>query len=403
VSRALEGIRVLDLTHMLSGPFGAMMLADLGAETIKVEPLQGEGTRQWCENDPEYSIQGMGVYFMTLNRNKQSIAVDLKSKEGLAVVEDLVRRSDVVISNFGPGVAERLGLDPATLQAINPRVISCSISGYGQDGPDCQRASFDLVAQAASGMMSVTGEDPDHPLRTGTPIADIGGGLYAALGILAALVERDRSGQGQHVDISMLDCQLSLLNYMVSMAGFSGRDPMPMGNAHSVHVPYNSYRTADGFIVVAVLTDRFWQNLKKAVDCPDLERAEFDHQAGRVAAREWIDQCLSRTLATQSTAHWLERLRRHRVPAGPVNTISQAMADPQVLHRNMIVDLEHPGGERRKGPGNPVKLSRSGEEVFAPAPLLGSDTEGVLRDILGYDAPRIRELRDRGVIYGPGG
>ena len=227
MNKTLGGIRVLDLTHMLSGPFAAMMLADLGAETIKVEPLQGEGTRRWCEHDPEYSIEGMGVYFLTLNRNKQSVALDLKSGPGLGVFHDLVRKSDVVISNFGPGVAERLKIDYPALSAINPRIVTCCITGYGADGPDFQRASFDLVAQATGGMMSVTGLGPEQPLRTGPPIADIGGGLYAAMGVLAALLERQRSGQGQHVDISMLDCQLSLLNYLVSMTGFTGRDPQP--------------------------------------------------------------------------------------------------------------------------------------------------------------------------------
>ncbi|NND45421.1 MAG: CoA transferase [Xanthomonadales bacterium] len=400
MSRALDGIRVLDLTHMLSGPFGAMLLADLGAETIKVEPLEGEGTRRWCERDPELSIDGMGVYFMTLNRNKHSISVDLKSPDGQALFQDLVRCSDVVISNFGPGVAQRLGVDAASLRAVNPRIVSCSISGYGSDGPAFDRASFDLVAQAASGMMSVTGENADRPLRTGTPIADIGGGLYAALGILAALVERDRSGEGQHVDISMLDCQLSLLSYLVSMAGFTGRDPAPMGNAHSVHVPYNSYRTADGFIVIAVLTDRFWQNLKEALACDELDRPEFDTQPGRVAARELIDAHIGKLLATRPSAHWLDRLAAHRVPAGPVNTITQAMEDPQVVHRNMIVDLAHPNGETRKGPGNPVKLSRSGGEAFAPAPELGTDTERILAEVLGLNADQVDGLKQKGVVRG---
>lgn len=398
MNKTLEGIRVLDLTHMLSGPFAAMMLADLGAETIKVEPLQGEGTRRWCEHDPEYSIEDMGVYFLTLNRNKQSVALDLKSGPGLGVFHDLVRVSDVVISNFGPGVAERLKIDYPALSAINPRIVTCCITGYGADGPDFERASFDLVAQATGGMMSVTGLGPEHPLRTGPPIADIGGGLYAAMGVLAALLEREHSGQGQHVDISMLDCQLSLLNYLVSMTGFNGRDPQPMGNAHSVHVPYNSYRTADGFIVIAVLTDRFWQNLKRALECPELERPEFDTQPGRAAARDFIDATLNAVLAGNTRAHWLELLARFRVPTGPVNSISQAMADPQVLHRNMVVDLQHPNGESRKGPGNPIKLSRSGQEHFAPAPSLGQHTDETLATLLGYDARRIGELRVIGAI-----
>ena len=400
---ALEGIRILDLTHMLSGPFGTMLLADLGADTIKVEPLAGEGTRRWCENDPDLSVDGMGVYFMTLNRNKRSMALDLKSPAGLDLFFDLVRESDVVISNFGSGVTERLGINPERLRAENPRIITCCISGYGSDGPDHQRPSFDLVAQAAGGMMSVTGPDAEHPVRTGPPVADIGSGLYAAMGILAALVERDRSGEGQHVDISMLDCQISLLNYLVSMSGFSGRDPVPMGNAHSVHVPYNSYRTADGFIVIAVLTDRFWQNLKQVVDAPELDRPEFDSPAGRVASRDFIDATLNRVLAGNTNAYWLERLSRFRVPAGPVNSLGQAMLDPQLQYRNMVIDLQHPNGETRKGPGNPVKLSRHTKEQFAPAPLLGQDTAAVLAEVLGMDSAAIEALSERGIITLGGG
>ena len=255
MTRPLEGIRVLDLTHMLSGPFAAMMLTDMGTETIKVEPLGGEGTRRWLENDPEYSIEGMSVYFMTLNRSKKSVAIDLKSPEGLEIFYGLVRESDVVISNYAVGVCEKLKIDYATLSKINPRIVNCCISGFGSDGPDHQRPSFDLVAQAASGMMSVTGTDVDHPVRTGTPMGDIGAGMFAATGILAALLERNRSGEGQDVDISMLDCQVSMLSYLVSMYGFTGEDPEPMGNAHSVHVPYNSYTVSDGHIVIAVLTD----------------------------------------------------------------------------------------------------------------------------------------------------
>jgi crotonobetainyl-CoA:carnitine CoA-transferase CaiB-like acyl-CoA transferase len=211
MSKPLEDIRVLDLTHMVSGPYASMMLTNLGTETIKVEPLAGEGTRRWLENDPEFSIDGMSVYFMTLNQNKKSVAIDLKSSEGLAVFHDLVRQSDVVISNFAVGVCERLGIDYEALKKVNPRIVTCCISGFGSDGPDNLRPSFDLVAQAASGMMSVTGTDADHPVRTGTPMGDIGAGMFAATGILAALHELERSGEGQHVDISMLDGQIAML------------------------------------------------------------------------------------------------------------------------------------------------------------------------------------------------
>ena len=398
MNRPLEGIRVLDLTHMLSGPFGAMMLADMGAETIKVEPLHGEGTRKWCQDDPELSIDGMGVYFMTLNRNKQSVAVDLKSPGGRDVFLDLVRVSDVVINNFAVGVPERLGIDYAALSAVNPRIITCSITGYGSDGPDNQRPAFDIVSQAISGMMSVTGSDAEHPVRTGTPVGDIGAGLFAATGVLAALLERETSGRGQHVDISMLDCQLSLLNYLVSMFGFNARNPVPMGNSHLVHVPYNSYRTSDGFIVIAVLTDEFWQNLKKVLDCADLDDPAFDTPAGRRGGREFIEAAMNRILQGNTTEHWMALLREYRVPAGPVNRMSDALADPQVLHRNMVIDLKHPGGQTRKGAGNPIKMSRSNQETYSAAPEIGHDTDRVLRELLGYEDERMALLRERGLI-----
>lgn len=398
MNKPLEGIRVLDLTHMLSGPYAAMMLTDMGTETIKIEPLKGESTRRWLENDPEYSIEGMSVYFLTLNRNKHSVAVDLKTTEGLEIFYDLVRQSDVVISNFNVGVCDRLKIDYETLKAINPRIITCCISGFGSDGPDNRRPSFDLVAQAASGMMSVTGTDKEHPVRTGTPIGDIGAGLFAATGILAAIVERTRSGVGQHVDISMLDCQISLLNYMVSMYGFSGRNPEPMGNAHSVHVPYNTYAVADGHIIIAVLTDEDWQRVKKVMQSEALDDPEFDTQPGRNENRVFIEKEINRIVGSKTAQFWLDKLEAGRVPSSRVNLLSQALADPQVLHRNMLIDLEHPCGESRKGPGNPIKMSRTCEESYSAAPVIGQDTGQVLGELLGIDADRIAELRSRGVI-----
>ncbi len=398
MSRPLEGLRVLDLTHMLSGPFATMMLADMGAETIKIEPLKGEATRRWLENDPEFSIEGMGVYFLTLNRNKKSVAIDLKAPEGLAVFYDLVRQSDVVISNFKADVPGRLKIDYESLRSVNPGIINCCISGFGSDGPDHDRPSFDLVAQGTSGMMSVTGTDADHPVRTGTPMGDIGAGLFAANGILAAVYERSKSGVGQHVDISMLDCQVSLLNYLVSMYGFNGIDPKPMGNAHSVHVPYNTYRASDGHIVIAVLTDKHWQKLRIVLQCEDLDKPEFDSQAGRNANREFIERMINRVVGGNTAEFWLRKLRDGDVPAGPVNHLSQALADPQLLYRNMVIDLKHPSGESRKGPGNPIKMSRSGEEIYDPAPVIGQDTNAVLKSLLGYGPDQIDQLRCQGVI-----
>ncbi len=398
MSKPLTGVRILDLTHMLSGPYGAMILADLGADTIKVEPLHGEGTRKLLASDPANSLEGMGAYFITLNRNKQSVAIDLKSDEGRHQFYRLVEMSDIVISNFGAGVPERLGIDFETLSAINPRIITCTVTGFGSDGPNCKRPAFDQVAQATGGGMSITGTDPEHPVRAGIPIGDLGGGMFGVMGILAALYEREQSGHGQHVDISMLDCQISLLNYMATMHFLSGEDPYPIGNSHFVHVPYNTFRCADGFIVIAIITDNFWQNLKEVVDCPEFDDPALDGQPGRWAARDMINQRLNEVLGQESCEHWLRQLEEKRIPCAPVNSFSQALADPQVRHRNMVVELKHPGGATTQGPGNPIKLSRSTAETFSPAPLLGEHTSAVFGDLLGCSDEEITGLRERGVI-----
>ncbi|MGK2926936.1 MAG: CaiB/BaiF CoA transferase family protein [Lysobacterales bacterium] len=395
-NKPLTGVRILDLTHMLSGPYGSMILADLGAETIKVEPLQGEGTRKLLASDPKNSLDGMGAYYLTLNRNKKSVALNLKDADGLAVFYDLVREADVVISNFGAGVPERLKIDYASLRAVNSRIVTCTVTGFGSDGPNFKRPAFDQVAQATGGGMSITGIDPAHPVRSGIPIGDLGGGMFAVMGILAALLERERGGEGQHVDISMLDCQISMLNYMATMHFLSGEDPYPIGNSHFVHVPYNTFHTADGFIVIAVITDNFWRNLKQVVNVPEFDHAKYDGQPGRWADRTMIERRLNEVLSTNTSAYWLQKLEAMRIPCAPVNRFSQALGDPQVRHRNMVVELSHPNGKATRGPGNPIKLSRTNEESFSAAPLVGQDTNDVLAGILGYEARRIAELKKSG-------
>lgn len=396
-NKPLAGVRVIDLTHMLSGPYCGMILADLGADTIKVEPLAGEGTRKLLATDPENSLSGMGAYFLTLNRNKQSMCIDLKSEQGKEVFYDLVRNADVVVNNFGAGVPARLGIDYEHLKAINPRIITCSITGFGNAGPNYKRPAFDQVAQATGGGMSITGTDPEHPVRAGIPIGDLGGGMFAVMGIQSALIERERSGQGQDVDISMLDCQISLLNYMATMYFLSGKDPFPIGNSHFVHVPYNTFKVSDGFIVIAVITDNFWQNLKGVVDVPELDKPEFDTQPGRFAEQDFINETLNRVLSTQPAKYWLDKLTAARIPCAPVNKFSQALSDEQVQFRNMVVDLETPDGQRTKGPGNPIKFSRTAEESFTPAPALGQHTDEVLK-MLGYSDEQIAQLRSAEVV-----
>ena len=398
MSQSLSGIRVLDLTHMLSGPYGSMILADLGAETIKVEPLAGEGTRKLLATDPNNSLDGMGAYYITLNRNKKSVAVDLKTEEGLALFKELVCNVDIVISNFGAGVPERLGIDYASLSAVNPRIITCTVSCFGSDGPGSKRPAFDQVAQAMGGGMSITGPDPETMVRAGIPIGDLGGGMFGVMGILAALYERERSGLGQHVDISMLDCQVSMLNYMATMHFLSGEDPYPIGNSHFVHVPYNTFTCSDGSIVIAVITDNFWTNLKGVLNCAEFDNAKYDTQPGRWENRELINARLNQLLSVNSCAHWLALFEAQRIPCAPVNSLSQALRDTQVLHRNMVVDLKHPNGSSTKGPGNPIKLSRSNDEVFTAAPTLGQHTDEVMTQLLNLSVKQIQQMKDQGII-----
>lgn len=398
MNKPLAGVRILDLTHMVAGPYAGMILADLGAENIKVEPLQGEGTRALVADDPENSLHGMGAYFLTLNRNKKSVAIDLKSEGGMAVFRRLVAVSDIVLSNFGAGVPARLGLDFDTLSRINPRIITCTVTGYGSTGPGANRPAFDQVAQAAGGGMSITGPGPEQQVRAGIPIGDLGGGMFGVMGVLAALYERERSGRGQHVDIAMVDCQVSMLSYMATMHFLSGNDPEPIGNGHFVHAPYDTFRCSDGFIVIAVITDIFWHNLKKVVACPEFDDAGFDVTSGRWQGREFISRRLNEILGQNTCAHWLAKLEEHRIPCSPVNSFSQALSDPQVLHRNMVVDLHHPDGSSTRGPGNPIKLSRTSEESFSAAPLLGSDTDYVMTELLQMTVEDVQSLRAQGVI-----
>jgi crotonobetainyl-CoA:carnitine CoA-transferase CaiB-like acyl-CoA transferase len=396
---ALEHITVLDLTHMLSGPYGTMLLADLGARTIKVEPPgTGEGTRRLLEHDPDYARDGMGAYYLTLNRNKQSVCVDLKSPAGKAVFMDLVRHADVVFDNFSVGVPARLGIGHADLAQVNPRIITCSVTGFGETGPETQRPAFDQVVQAMGGGMSITGTPQSGPTRSGIPIGDLGGGLFGAIGVLAALAERDRTGVGQHVDISMLDAQISLLNYMATMHLLSGHVPGGIGNGHFVHVPYNSYPTADGHVIVACIGDPFFERFVEFIDLPALRDPEYRKQPVRYAAKEQIDALIAEAFRQHSTEHWLERLRTARIPCGPVNNFAQALADSQVQARDMVVPVQLKTGETVRMPGNPVKLSNAQPGGFTCPPALGQDTEQVLTQLLGYPGDKLAALKSAGVV-----
>lgn len=391
--RPLEGITVLDLTHMLSGPYGGMMLADLGASTIKVEPPgRGEQTRRIGEDDTQHTVEGTGVYFLTLNRNKKSVALNLKSEEGRAVFLDLVRTADVVLDNFAVGVMTRLGIDHQALAEVNPRIITCSITGFGEYGPDISRPAFDQVVQAMSGGMSITGDEQSGPMRSGIPIGDLGGGLFAAIGILSALLEREHSGVGQHVDVSMLDCQISLMSYIGAMYLASGVVPRAVGNGHAMHVPYNTYETQDGHLVIACIGDEFFRRFADCLGVPALQNDAYRSQQGRLAHKDDIEDIVKSHLREESTSYWLSRLSAHKVPCAPVRNLAQAFEDPQIIARNMVTTVHLDGGTPLKVPGTPIKFSRNAAEIFSAPPSVGQDTSRILGNLLGYSKEKIADL-----------
>ena len=397
--KPLNGVKVIDLTHMLAGPYAGMVLADLGAEVVKVEPLgSGEMTRGLLKNDPNYSFKNFGAYFLTLNRNKKSVSIDLKNKKGLEVFYDLVRSADVVLNNFSAGVVSKLKIDFENLSSINPKIITCSITGFGETGPHSTRPAYDQIVQAYSGGMSITGKDAKSPTRAGIPIGDLGSGLYSVIGILSALYSREKTQKGQHIDLSLLDVQISLLTYMATMQTLSGIDPEPIGNAHFVHVPYNSFTTSDGFVVIAVITDEFWQSLKSVVNVGTLDDSKFDSSIDRLKNQAFIEDELNKVLSTQTSDHWIDKLNKAKVPCAPINKFSDALNDEQVKHRNMIVEVEHPDGGFVKMPGNPVKMSYTNEESYSSPPHLGSNTREILKNWSKYQDDEIESLENEKII-----
>ena len=397
--KPLEGIKVLDLTHMLAGPYAGMVLADLGAEVVKVEPLgTGEMTRGLLSDDPNNSFKGFGAYFLTLNRNKKSVSLDLKDAQGLHIFYDLVNSADVVLNNFSAGVVKKLKIDYDHLSKVNSKIITCSITGFGETGKHSARPAYDQIVQAYSGGMSITGPDASTPTRAGIPIGDLGSGLFSVIGMLSALLSREKTGKGQHLDLSLLDVQISLLTYMATMQTLSGMNPEPIGNAHFVHVPYNSFTTKNGFVVIAVITDAFWLELLNIVDIDNLRKEEFKSSTGRLENQKFIESELNKKLSTKTSEHWIKVLNSVKVPCAPINSFSQALSDEQVIHRNMVVEVEHPDGGKVKMPGNPIKLSYTDEDSFSPPPHLGQHTKETLIKWCNYSESEIEELIKKKVI-----
>jgi CoA:oxalate CoA-transferase len=380
-SAPLDGVTVLDLSIFLAGPFCTQILADLGAEVIKVEAPTGDPTRSL----PPYEHRGESAYFLSANRNKKSVVLDLTTAVGRAAATELAARSDVVVENFRPGVAAKLGMDWATLAPANPRLIGCSISGFGQDGPDAQRPAYDMVVQAISGGMSITGERGGRPVRSGLPIADLNAGQFAALAIAAALLERGRSGLGQYIDISMLDVQISLLSYQAAYHLIGGAEPGPQGRGHDSIPTYAAFLTRDQReVLVCANTERMWTNLVDVLELAYLrDDPRYRTNADRHRNRDTLESLLERAFAIRDADPLLAALIAAGVPAAAVNTVGQALADPQVRSRGMVHSVQHTLGGSVELIGNPMRFSRSAQPEPVSPPTLGQHTEEILHRI-GY-------------------
>lgn len=391
----LAGLRVLDLTRVLAGPLAAQFLGDLGAEILKIEPPgKGDETRGFAP-----FIGGESHYFVGLNRGKRSMALDLRKPEGAEILRRLVTTADVLIENFRPGVMARLGLGPEALTDLNPRLIYCAISGFGQTGPLRDKPSFDIVTQALTGVLSVNGERGRRPVKLGLPIGDMSGAIFGAIAILSALHERAATGRGRVIDVSLYDGTLSLLGYLSQLAFLSGEDPVPMGSAHPSVVPYGTFPASDGEVVIACLADRFWPKLCQALGCPEMgEAPRFATMAARREHRDEIEQRIASITATRSVAEWQDILDAHDVPNAPVLGVAAALGHPHAAAREMTVAVEHPTAGQLRMLGRPIKFPGEQQPPLEPPPLLGQHTEAILRQELGLSEERINALRKLGAI-----
>jgi crotonobetainyl-CoA:carnitine CoA-transferase CaiB-like acyl-CoA transferase len=390
----LEGIRVLDFSRHLAGPFAGMTLGDLGADVIKVEaPGRGDDTRSF----PPY-WNGESCYFMSTNRNKRSVTIDLQTEQGKEIARKLAAESDILLHNFRTGTPEKLGIGYEQLKEVNDRLIYCTISAVGSDGPDKDRAGVDLLMQAYGGLMSITGEEGRPPVRVGTSLVDLTCGANAVQGILAALYFRERTGQGQKVESSLLEGQVSWMTYHAVSYFASGEVPQRRGSSHGSVAPYGAFATRDGFLVVAVVNDGLWKRFCGALDREELiEDPRFSTNPERCANAEVLQHELEATLVQDVAESWAAKMDDAGVPCSPVNSLDTVLSLPQVLHREMVVDIEHPGIPDLKMPGIPIKLSETHGTVRMPPPLLGQHTDEILGAI-GYAIDDVTELRNAGVI-----
>jgi crotonobetainyl-CoA:carnitine CoA-transferase CaiB-like acyl-CoA transferase len=392
---ALDGIRVLDLTRALAGPYCTLMLGDHGADIIKVEmPGTGDETREWAPP----SIKGVSAYYLSINRNKRSVTLDLKNADGKRVLERLIEKSDVVVENFSPGTLARLGFPDERVRAINPRAILCHISGFGQDGPGRAWPAYDLIVQGMGGIMSLTGEPGSDPVMVGVPQADMVAGMFAAFAIAAALHARDRTGEGQVIDATMIGGQVALLSRQAARFFADGTVPRPEGNMHASIVPYQTFRASDGHVNVGVANNALFERFCRALDLEELlEDERFTDNPKRVAHRREIVPIIERRVKTLTKAEVVRRLREANVPVGPINALDEVFADPVVRHLGLIAEVDHPTAGRVRAPGIPVRLSGTPPSVRRHPPELGEHTDEILRE-LGYAKEEIAALRRDGAV-----
>jgi len=394
-SGPLQGIRVLDFTRVLAGPAATLALADLGAEVLKIEPPgSGDDTRTF----PPFR-DGESHYFISGNRGKKSIVIDLKSEAGVALARDLAAKCDIVVENYRPGVMDRLGLGYEALSAINPKLIYCAISGFGMTGPLRDRPSFDIVVQALSGAMSVNGEPGALPAKLGIPLGDLVGGIFGPIGILGALHERNVTGRGRLIDVGLLDGMLGMLGYLAQLAYFTGTDPQPQGTQHPNLVPYGAFPAKDGSIIIACLTNAFWSRVCNAVGMPEaIDDPRFDMIEKRRDNRALVNEMISRHTRERTVAELVETLTKFEVPHAPILGITEALAQPQAVAREMVVETEHATLGKIPIVNRSIKFPGSPQPVPGAPPVLGQHTDEILRDVLGLSGEAIAKLRDGKVV-----
>jgi crotonobetainyl-CoA:carnitine CoA-transferase CaiB-like acyl-CoA transferase len=398
LAAALEGIRVLELTQIMAGPFCSMLLADLGADVIKIEnPQGGDDSRRMA---PPY-YNGESAAFLAVNRNKYGIALDIRREQGKEILWKLIDTADVLVENFRPGTMARLGFSYEEVHTRNPRLIYCSISGFGHTGPDAERGGFDLVTQAMSGVMSVTGT-PEEPAKVGVPISDLNAGLFASHAILAALFSRTRTGEGQYIDTSLFEAAMAYTIWESNEYWATGKAPHGLGTAHRLSAPYQVFATADGWIAIGAANQRNWERFVQTIERPDLLRNPlFASNSARMANLPALVETLTDTLTTRSTAAWLPLLEQAGVPCGPVLSLDQVYQYPQVQARKMDMEIDHPIAGRIHALGFPVKYSATPGQVYRPAPVLGQHTFQIL-EALGMSREQCEQLEAEGVIHARG-